>query len=111
MRAQQHPYAHASTSPDHDLLALAGEAGGKELREVLLDEAEHQHMAQGGDGDDEDDDKRDEGQQVPGCALQCRHLTGLQSAACTREQLGVSWSGLHAHSWCEAQQGRNAQLT
>eukprot|EP00983_Pelagomonas_calceolata_P022851 719067-Pelagomonas_calceolata.AAC.4 len=73
--------SHDSSSPDHDFLAFACEAGGEELGEVLLDEPKHEHVTQRGHGDDEDDGEGDESEQVPGGAFEGRHLSWFQRPA------------------------------
>lgn len=69
-------------TPDHDLLPLAGEAGWVQLREVLLDEAEHQHVAQGCERDDQDDNEGDEGDDVTGSTAHGGYLTRLECTTC-----------------------------
>lgn len=73
-------------SPHHHVLALVGELAGEEAGEVALDEAKHQHVTQGGQGDDEDDDKGHKGEDVTCGAAQGGDLTRLQRA--TQDSLG-----------------------
>lgn len=60
-----------------------GELRGEEVGEVSLDEAKYQNMAYWSEGSYEDDAEGNKDEDIPGCASEGLHLSGLQSLPCS----------------------------
>ena len=74
-------------SPDHELLAAAGELRGEKPWKVTLDEGEDEDVADGGDRRDQDYGKGDEGQDVTGRPAYGQYLTRLERCTCSAKNV------------------------